>query len=465
MWVPAIAGFTISHGSAAGGAGRNLIIGSPGNDLIDGGGGDDILIAGDGDDLIIGGPGADVIFASKGTNTVHPDEFNSARPTAERAGSGDGNRALDEEGQASTTEPVLRAYRHLFGEQDPWLDYFFRANGEVQGNEGERIAQTCEGAGEDKRVVIHLGFDPEDPYRAAARLRTRILELAARRHDCGMREGIEGLIQEAIARDPSVWNEQLHQDPEAPLRDYLLIQQAALNDALELAAYTAGLYIEGIRFVSVGADLVMSVAGLAQGDFEEAIALLPLVPSAVTGGTKLVLRVGGAERLNKVGEFIRHLPCDALDRVPCPSVPGWAVERGVHRRTVRAADGQDTIIVGRGHLPAASRSGPEHAAYSELLATQRGGDGTAVYVMQNRTLRKSTGVETLGEQGRKIPDLVVGRRDGRVDIYEIESCGDNIDDLTAKLVAMRNALPPDMRGDIYPIRLEEYFDPADCLLP
>ncbi|RMH29132.1 MAG: hypothetical protein D6692_04645, partial [Planctomycetota bacterium] len=78
-----------------------------------------------------------------------------------------------------------------------------------------------------------------------------------------------------------------------------------------------------------------------------------------------------------------------------------------------------------------------------------------------------TGRTDLGAVANWRPDIAVARRDGRVDIYEVQSgrpedllppAGQTEAELIAKLKAMRDALPEANRGDI--VLYNRFGDPV-----
>lgn len=76
-------------------------------------------------------------------------------------------------------------------------------------------------------------------------------------------------------------------------------------------------------------------------------------------------------------------------------------------------------------------------------------DGSADYIVINRSLKTATGRTDLGGVSGYRPDIVVVNRDGKVDLYEAQSLSDTPDILKDKLRQMRAVLQPENRGKLY----------------
>lgn len=463
-----IAGYEIIRDFGLGTDGKDIIFAPTAELVVDAGAGDDIIVVADGSNQhIITGPGSDHVFLPD--NGIHELELESDPATVARTGgcqcssSQPRDRVLKLSSQPPLNVQTYKAYRVLFGPDDPWLCYFLETCSTLdikRGSDVEFKNLTCTGSGEDKRTIISIAGPEDDLYHVAAILRSKILELAGRRQGCGLIEGIQGRIIDDLYVIGNMVEAQLQDDEPRqttdPLALYNQVRLAAFADASALVAYTARTYIETIRFLSTPTDLIVSVADLADGDADALVGLLPLIPSTVTGATKVIARVDDSPVLRKSGQYIEHFEVGC--RSTCPIIARWKWERDMPHRTVRAVDGRDVPILGNHQT---NSGNPQHVPWSRYFSETRARDGTALYVATHRTLRKMTGLDTLGEVGEWLPDVMVVRTDGRIDLYEIQSLNESAADLDLKLRRMRDALPPDRRGQIRAILRDEIPPPLE----
>jgi hypothetical protein len=447
-----IAGFDIHYGSAVGGPGNDIIIGTDGDDVIEGGGGDDIIVAGRGDDLIDPGDGANVIFASFGQNLIGPEEPPVADgsgprpPPTELRGPENQDVYLPENGGPITTEAVIRVYKAIYGENDPYLRAFLDPEwgfgriecvadiGGIQGffrnHEWDR---RYVGSG-DYEFVLQLDFEIEVPMVAAFRVREMLMDLAITGNGAGrqIREFIftNGLYPIADVQDDSDGNIELYQD---------LVRRATLN-AAEGAAQFANLYVAGIGIVSEPVDLVLTVNDIVEGRPEAAIAALPLVPRILTDsghkGIIRVLRAAGDDvgRFVKIGRVIRPGDCP-LGFIPQRDIPV----------TGRLINDRLTLLLGRGQETAAEH-GQQHADAMEYFARVWMDQGDSAYATLNRAMVTATGLENLGSIALRRPDIVSVRPNGKIDVIEIRSPSQSYSQIQAMLDEVWNGLPLNYRG-------------------
>lgn len=463
-----IAGYEIIRDSGLGTDGKDIIFAPTAELVVDAGAGDDIIVVADGSDQhIITGPGSDLVFLpNHGARRIEVELSPLGRPGQRGdqecvcSSSKPLDRLIRAEHRKSMFRHLERAYIAIFGSSDPWLCYYLRTCSTVVATRAESASiQSIENttAGGDKRLEISIGVDPEDIIAAAALLRREILRLAGTDGTYGLETEIYHDIRSLIASADNPVAKQLQYD--TAVTSYNTLQTAAFADAAELVAYTGRIYIESIRFLSTPTDLIVSVAELADGDADALVGLLPLIPSTVTGATKVIARVGESPILRKSGRYIEHFEVGC--RSTCPIIARWRWERNMPHISRRAIDGRDVAIVGR---PQTNSGYANHHAMNWYLAEQRATDGSALYVAAHRTLRQMTGLDDLGPAGEKLPDLIVVRTDGRIDLYELQSNYDTPEQMLTKLDEMMNALPEHKRGSINRI-LKEYAPPHGYVPP
>ena len=451
VWVPAIAGFTIAHGSAAGGAGRNLIIGSPGNDLIDGGGGDDILIAGDGDDLIIGGPGADVIFASLGHNEVYYGSVGSAREPLLRQGP-DSTTVIDEEGKPDATAAALAAYRMLYGENDPWL-HIYLTDDELRGrvhavevhNWLDRLlTRQYWDSGFDQGTntwdfTIQIEFDPARPLRSAAALRQQLLDLAGRNGHA--KRAFEGAFFQDLM---DIANGQDNSDPDAPLLLYDQLRAMAAENAFAASAKLAELYVTSIGFVNEGADFVLTVNAVANGQISASVGFLPFVPASAASSGKVLLLWGGVATFEKIRDRIRRY--DIL--IARESQIGVVMQRNMPWRDIVSAGGQRTLLLGTAQEVYTKYGSTQHASTVLRIAEELAASGQYEYITMNRAWKTAVTRNPPITPLSTRPDIIAVKRTGKVDAFEVASEGQEELDLLNRLIAEMNSLPHEIQGSV-----------------
>lgn len=453
-----IAGFDIHYGSAVGGPGNDIIIGTDGNDVIQGGGGDDIIVAGRGDDIIDPGDGSNVIFASFGQNLIGPEEppvadGSGARPppTGLR-GPEDDDVYLSENGGPITTEEVIRVYKAIYGENDPWLRIFLEeVGGTVECVESVgAIVGFFRNHDWDRRrdhvnggfaYVAQLDLEIQSPFLAATRLREMLLHMAAAFN--GPTHIFQGAMygiawEQALACD----------DYDETITAYQELRQRAFSNAVASSARLANIYVSGIGILSEASDVVVTVSELSEGNLTAAVGLFPVLPAriiddAASGIIRIVLPTGETlDEFRKVGRVV------------------WGAESGLgyivrSEMTYEAkmVNGRLVKLIGRAQNPGGG-NGPEHDDLVRLLARTRIDGGDVEYATINRSLRTATGLDDLGELGRRRPDAIVIRRDGRVDLIEVRSEGQEQEDVEDLLRRIRDALPAQHRGSIYAYNLD-----------
>ncbi len=444
-----IEGYGIIRGSSVGTAGNDIIFVPPGSSEVHGYDGDDIIVAGPGDMTIHAGYGSDVVFASLvGHKVIFLEDLDEtippARPESARGGVG-GERSESLDDAPITTVSVRRAYALLFGENDPWLDYFDRAGGEVRAvaytlvPAGE-VGMWCErdAPGEEgKKVTITFGLHPPpaSPFEVAAAVRERILDLAGRGSDdpCGLRRQFEGVVGDAIA--VGLARRQVHEDPDHPLQTYAELRQAAFDDAVACTAAISNIYISSIGLVSEGADFVLTINDLFEGRYTSAVALLPFISAPMVNNTyRCILRgVDSAPLIRKVGEVCEHFP--GL---------GWIYQRRMNIRFgTPNADGFATVVLGKGQRTLPPNT-DVHAAACETLAFQWANQGGFEYVVMNRTTHTCTGIPGLGDAADLRVDVfgVMRGADGqpRFVLREYRSGTQTQQELRAKLDHIKDVL-------------------------
>lgn len=452
-----IAGYEIIRDSGLGTDGKDIIFAPTAEFVVDAGAGDDIIVVADGSNQhIITGPGSDLVFLpNHGARRIEVEPSPLGRQ-ADRGGddcdcpsSQPTDQWIDAEHRKLMFRQLERAYKGIFGPQDPWLCYYLRTCSTVAATGGlvsEVQAIESIDSGGEKRLHIKMSVAYGDVAHAAALLRQKLLAIAENDGDFGLNDEIEGGLWDILTNQKAQVIEQLQF--EVALDSFDDLRSAAFADAAELVAYTGRIYIESIRFLSTPTDLILSVADLADGDADALLGLLPLIPSTVTGATKVIARVDDSPVLRKSGQYVEHFEVGC--RSTCPIIARWKWEREMPHRTVRAVDGRDVPILGNHQ---ANSGNPQHIPWSRYFSETRARDGTALYVATHRTLRKMTGLDTLGEVGGWLPDVMVVRTDGRIDLYEIQSEYEDADEMVLKLERMRDALPPELRGEITPIYL------------
>jgi hypothetical protein len=93
-------------------------------------------------------------------------------------------------------------------------------------------------------------------------------------------------------------------------------------------------------------------------------------------------------------------------------------------------------------------AGSLHAAMVEMLARARYDGPDAEYTVMNRSLKTATGRSDLGEVSGWRPDITVVNRNGTVDLIEVKSASNSVQELIDKLKAMRAGLPEVNRNKI-----------------
>jgi len=442
---PEIAGFTIHRGMTPGTPGRDLILGTDAAELLWGGGGDDIIVAGDGDDVIDAGLGADVVFAWAGNNdiTLEPSLI-----AIEGSGSDAqvGDALLTEEDSPFTTEQVLSVYKLLYGEDDPWLEIFlFEANGVVEAVEGDGVWFTkadwdrrWNSDQQDYEYAIQLEFDLGSPVAAATRMRQELLHLAA--HWMGPTHIFQGemiglAFERAVAQEPF----------DEELSNYLTLRAQAFDNAAAAAAIIATAYGSGFAVASEGADFVLTVSEVTDGNVTAAIGFIPFVPATVTRAGRVIIKFEGNAAFEKITDITRrnHI-AKGLD-----SGIGFILRRNMPWEEFRAVDGSVTIRLGTAQEVVDKYGSTTHAATVLRISEEMARTGEYEYITMNRAWKTAvadnpplTGLTTR-------PDIIGVRRDGTVDAIEVISGGQTGPQLLGRLDQEMNSLPTHIQGDVF----------------
>jgi propanediol dehydratase small subunit len=454
-----IVGFTIHHGSTNGTPGNDIILGTDADDTLTGGAGDDIIVAGAGDDIIDAGAGSDVVFASRGHNTIDLGEASFGALSA-GARSGEEGEVIREDDRPFTIEQVMVVYRLMYGDNDPWLDIYFResVSGTIEAVEGDGVPfsesdwderAVFDDEGNRRYVpVIQVEFDLESPVIAATHVRQQLLDYAS-----APTGGVHAFNTEILAdlsllalADEADDFDDLH----ATIDD---LRMQALDNARDAAGLFASLYVNGVTIFSEGADLVITFGGLVDGDlglFDASLAALPFISRPVIDvGRRAIVRTdNGEEIFRRGGQDIPGLDRRAFRGLDSgASGVGWLHRTGMIReRSLR--NGKITLRLGTPQNTT-NTINDAHALTSETLANIRVLDGSCEYVLMNRSLRTATGRTDLGTQATRRADIIAVRRDGRVDLYEVLSPSQDPEDLYQKLDEMKAALPERNRGKIF----------------
>jgi len=123
-------------------------------------------------------------------------------------------------------------------------------------------------------------------------------------------------------------------------------------------------------------------------------------------------------------------------------------------REVRLKNGKAVLRLGTPQNTG-GQFGAQHAETVLNLANGQLDDATSEYIVMNRSLKTITGRTDLGSQGSKLPDVGIVRRDGAVDLIEVQSPNSQtVPELMDKLKAMRLALPEQNRGTVFVYTLD-----------
>ncbi|MGP1310004.1 MAG: hypothetical protein ACTS27_07400 [Phycisphaerales bacterium] len=445
--VPAIAGVGIHFGSAVGGPGVDIVFGSPGNDLIDTGAGDDIIVSGPGEDEIWPGEGEDILYSSRGTDTIEYVDLATLTDETEDINFNASDAPI-------TTEQVLRVYKLLYGENDPWLRVFLapeHVGGSIVCVEGDGVPFSQSDWDRVKvggiwTYRIELEFSLQTPFLAATHLRQELLHLASSLF--GPTLDFKAALEEGL--ELSFIDGQ--DDFDDILEIYDDIRIAAFDNATRATALVAGMYVQSIGIISEGTDIVISVSELSDGNLRAAIGLIPLLPSRlVDDATEGVLRIaqpGGGY----VDEFVKR------GRIFSGRDSGLGfIVRNDMPVDYRIVNNRLCLLIGT----AQDTDGPNGAIHADLilqLARARIDVGDIEHAMMNRSMFTATGLEGLGTIRNLRPDVVAIRRDGKIDLIEVRSVSQSTDSVTTYLQDIWLGLPPDHRGSMWGVDLDgTYF--------
>jgi hypothetical protein len=110
----------------------------------------------------------------------------------------------------------------------------------------------------------------------------------------------------------------------------------------------------------------------------------------------------------------------------------------------KTVDGKTRLLVG---TPQATSG--NHAQIVEVLGRRNYDGPDAEYTVYHRSLKTSTGRTNLGSQADKRPDIAVVNRNGTVDLYEVQSGEQLLQDLADHITAMKAALPSINQGKLF----------------
>jgi len=360
-------------------------------------------------------------------------------------------------------------YRLMYGDDDPWLDIFFNddgINGVVEAVEGDGVLFSesdwdyvhygNSSDGFTSYFVIQLEFDLESPVVAATHLRQQLLDMAGSSTGSASSKFQSALIGDASFYAAANWQD----DFDDALETYNELRQVALQNAAGATAAIANAYASGLRVLSEGTDVVITIGELAGGEIglvEAGLTAMPFLSRPVVDfGTKAITRTDAGDVLFRRGGDAPGLDRRALQGADSAQHGmGFIPRRDFiesHIFEIRADNGQISLLVGKAQNTT-GQPDDLHAATVTALAESRYLDEGAEYTVMNRSLKTGTGRTDLGLQAGKRPDILIFNRDGTVDLYEIKSPSDEIDDLITKLQDMRAALPDPPAGEQHKIFL------------
>ncbi len=453
-----IDGYQIIRDSALGTSGNDIMFAPPGATALYNVGGDDILVSNGGPITIFVASGENVLYASKG----HVEVFAQALPPtllgAPPAVPLNDALVFNEEDGPFTTDQVLLIYRAIYGENDAWLEAYERVGGKVQvvKSDGDGflfndfISSDWDWVkvGElDGYPIIQLEFDLGRPAVAATHLRQQLLDFAS--HPNYGRD-----FREQIANINLFERAKLSEflDDPAAVQEVLDLRALAFQNAVDATAAISRLYVEGVGIVSEAADVIVTVTQFANGEisgFEAAFAAVPFIggPMVDVGRRAVVRNVDGRIILSR-GDDLPGLDRRALRGVQSgPRGVGLIPRKDFNQAQIlelRGADGDFSILLGTPQVTSGN-----HAAIVESFARMRFTDGSADYIVMNRSLKTATGRTNLGGVSGYRPDIAVVNRDGTVDLYEVQSMHDDPSVLITKLRQMIAPLPPGNQGKLY----------------
>lgn len=461
-----IDGYTIVRDSPNGTRGNDIIIAKPTYEFMVGGDGDDIYVSNAGargSMIVFTGSGANVVYASHGKVTIAAPSPPAAITAGPEAISLNSNLIFNEDDGPFTTDQVLVIYRLFHGENDAWLEAYERVGGKIQvvDSDGAGLVLWDWSAsdwdwiqsGGEQFPLIQLEFDLGRPALAAAHLRQQLTDFAGHpAYGAGFRTELASILLFERAKVAEFLD-----DP-AAVQTVLDLQRAAFQNAVEYSAAITNLYASSVGIASEAADIVITVGQFASGQadgFDLALAFVPFVSSPIVDsiaiGRKSLIRADTGERvLARGGGDV------VLDRRALWSPGGSGPKLGVIPRPdmwafreSRTINGKTILLLGI----AQETGNPNHGIISRYLASVRFADEQSEFILMNRSLKTATGRTDLGAVSGWRSDMVVVRRGdgtgGKVDLYEVQSDSDRIEDLIDKLNAMWISLPPAFRGRLY----------------
>jgi len=287
-----ITGFTISRGSTNGTDGRDLVFDTESDDFIETGDGDDIIVINEG--------GVDTVDPGLGHNYIYSLRGNADIDLTFSGGiarGGSDTDLLSASDGPFTTEQVIKAYDLFYGRNDPWMLTYEEIGGRVEAVRGDGVLfsksdwdwhRVWRDGSPARQFVIQVQFNLESPLVAASHVQEQLMDLIGSSPEYRIAFQGRGYVD-------AVSNE--HSDEEE-IRSYIELRNQQVEDAASVTALVASLYLSGVSILSEGADLVIAVGDVLDGDYAAALAALPFIsaPSYDIGSRALlrVLNEGGA---------------------------------------------------------------------------------------------------------------------------------------------------------------------------
>jgi len=434
-----IAGFTIHQGSTSGTDGHDIVIGSEGPDIISTGQGEDLVVDGGGDDVISTGGGGDTVWLWGGHNDVDL-EFDE-----DFAALGDGPEPYDlgdvllaDLAREPVESAAIKAYHHLHGASDPWLELFNRADGEVRFVDASWLTPTADwdwirdsSSEFGGRPIIKIEASVREPFRKADLIRSQIQELTETQPE--LQESIDS---ELLARIVA-----MELESDGAVVDFIELQQTALENSIRQAAAVANIYLEGFRIISTPADVIISVGEVSDGDLLAGLNVLPFVSSSVTAGLKVtVMTATGVLLAEKIGKYTKVMGAKV----------GFKLTRRINREVFEAGN-RRVVLLGKPQWTKKGDAPTTHAFTVKRRSTELAMSGQYSQISMNcqwDTIIDTAALPT-GVKWNTRPDIIAVRWDGTVDVIEVLSPTNDVDDVERKVRAVLDNLQPPLVPGTY----------------
>jgi RHS repeat-associated protein len=233
--------------------------------------------------------------------------------------------------------------------------------------------------------------------------------------------------------------------------------QQWMKDAAGLTAEAAKAVIE--VYAGPHGNWTLTVNDAVEGQFKSAAwrAAVGAVPFAAAGTVKVVNKGGEVlgewtgKQLSKLRQAYKKAHGGSLKgfKAPKGTPPNGKSGLGINPRrpedakptfSVKDSWGRDIPVYGQGERM--SSTTPGHSELMKKIVEMYGKSGEYEYFTLQRTVGFSTGQGS----GRKIPDVIGVRRDGKVDVWEVESRTDNPFIADAQIKRLLETLPEKHRG-------------------